>query len=111
MESGPVEYMIVSFPGNRFRGEIAPALQELLSKAPVWPALMDVLAHEHDVRAAVGEPGARDIPEIGVCARRLTKFWFDGEFRHNDKAVPCRKGGACRDHGGAACGSRLHREY
>ena len=51
----------------------APALQELLSKAPVWPALMDVLAHEHDVRAAVGEPGARDIPEIGVCARRLTK--------------------------------------
>jgi hypothetical protein len=28
-EIGPVEYMIVSFPGNRFRGEIAPALERL----------------------------------------------------------------------------------
>lgn len=26
---GPVEYMVVSFPGNKFRGEIAPALAEL----------------------------------------------------------------------------------
>jgi hypothetical protein len=29
-EIGPVEYMIVSFPGNRFRGEIAPALGKLI---------------------------------------------------------------------------------
>ena len=29
-EIGPVEYMIVAFPGNRFRGEIAPALAELV---------------------------------------------------------------------------------
>ena len=28
-EIGPVEYMVVAFPGNRFRGEIAPALAEL----------------------------------------------------------------------------------
>ena len=26
----PVEYMVVAFPGNRFRGEIAPALSELV---------------------------------------------------------------------------------
>ncbi len=51
----------------------APELEKLLSEVPVWPALMDVLSHEHDVRAAIGEPGARDIPEIGVCARRLIK--------------------------------------
>jgi hypothetical protein len=29
-EIGPVEYLIVAFPGNRFRGEIAPALAELV---------------------------------------------------------------------------------
>jgi uncharacterized membrane protein len=29
MAIGPVEYMIVAFPGNEFRGEIAPALAEL----------------------------------------------------------------------------------
>src|SRR5262245_19553058 len=29
MSVGPVEYMIVAFPGNQFKGEIVPALQEL----------------------------------------------------------------------------------
>jgi hypothetical protein len=35
MESGPVEYMIVSFPGNKFRGEIAPALKELVDSGTI----------------------------------------------------------------------------
>jgi hypothetical protein len=34
-EVGPVEYMIVAFPGNRFRGEIAPALAELVESGTV----------------------------------------------------------------------------
>jgi hypothetical protein len=34
-EVGPVEYMIVAFPGNKFRGEIAPALQELVDSGTV----------------------------------------------------------------------------
>jgi Family of unknown function (DUF6325) len=29
MSIGPVDYMIVAFPGNRFKGEIIPALKEL----------------------------------------------------------------------------------
>jgi hypothetical protein len=29
-EIGPVEYLIVGFPGNEFRGEIAPALADLV---------------------------------------------------------------------------------
>jgi hypothetical protein len=29
MSIGPVEYMIVAFPGNQFKGEIIPALKEL----------------------------------------------------------------------------------
>jgi hypothetical protein len=29
-EIGPVDYAIVAFPGNRFRGEIGPALAELV---------------------------------------------------------------------------------
>jgi hypothetical protein len=28
-EIGPVDYLIVAFPGNQFRGEIAPALADL----------------------------------------------------------------------------------
>jgi hypothetical protein len=30
MGIGPVEYMVVAFPGNKFKGEIAPALRELI---------------------------------------------------------------------------------
>jgi Family of unknown function (DUF6325) len=30
MSIGPVEYMIVAFPGNRFKGEVVPALAELV---------------------------------------------------------------------------------
>jgi Family of unknown function (DUF6325) len=34
-EIGPVEYMIVAFPGNRFRGEIAPALADLIEAGTI----------------------------------------------------------------------------
>jgi Family of unknown function (DUF6325) len=34
-EVGPVEYMIVAFPGNRFRGEILPALQDLVDSQTI----------------------------------------------------------------------------
>ncbi len=30
MPLGPVEYILIMFPGNQFRGEIVPALQELV---------------------------------------------------------------------------------
>lgn len=32
---GPVEYMVVAFPGNQFRGEIGPALEELVDSGVV----------------------------------------------------------------------------
>jgi hypothetical protein len=28
--SGPVEYVVIAFPGNRFKGEIVPAIAELV---------------------------------------------------------------------------------
>ena len=34
-EIGPVDYMIVAFPGNEFRGEIAPALAELVEHGTI----------------------------------------------------------------------------
>jgi hypothetical protein len=35
MSIGPVEYIIIAFPGNRFNGEIVPALQELVEQGTV----------------------------------------------------------------------------
>ena len=34
-EIGPVDYLIVAFPGNRFRGEIAPALDRLVASGTI----------------------------------------------------------------------------
>jgi hypothetical protein len=34
-EIGPVDYLIVAFPGNRFSGEIAPALAELVDSGTI----------------------------------------------------------------------------
>ena len=30
---GPVEYVVIAFPGNRFKGEIVPAIAELETTA------------------------------------------------------------------------------
>jgi hypothetical protein len=34
-EIGPVDYAIVAFPGNKFRGEVAPALAELIENGTI----------------------------------------------------------------------------
>jgi hypothetical protein len=34
-EAGPVEYMIVAFPGNQFKGEILPELAELVESETI----------------------------------------------------------------------------
>jgi uncharacterized membrane protein len=39
-ELGPVDYLIVAFPGSRFQGEIAPALAELVESGTI--RLIDV---------------------------------------------------------------------
>jgi uncharacterized membrane protein len=39
-EIGPVDYAIVAFPGNKFRGEIAPALDDLVESNTI--RLIDV---------------------------------------------------------------------
>ncbi len=32
MDLGPVEYVVIGFPGNKFKGKIAPALMDLIAK-------------------------------------------------------------------------------
>jgi hypothetical protein len=34
-EIGPVDYAVVAFPGNRFRGEIGPALADLVDSSTI----------------------------------------------------------------------------
>ena len=50
---------------------LAPPFEEFLSRTPVWPAALDVLSHEQDIRGAVDQPGARDVPGIRQGAELL----------------------------------------
>jgi hypothetical protein len=55
-EIGPVDYAVIAFPGNKFRGEIAPALSELVDAGTI--RVIDV--------AFVGENAEGDAVAMGL---------------------------------------------
>ncbi|NJN80979.1 MAG: hypothetical protein HC802_00940 [Caldilineaceae bacterium] len=48
---GPVEYLVVEFPGNQFKGEIVPALAELTGNGTI--RIIDLLFIKKDADGAV----------------------------------------------------------
>src|SRR3954447_14031758 len=49
---------------------IAPGFEAVLTQMPAritGQVLFDAVTHEHDIRNAVGAPGARDVPAIGMA--------------------------------------------
>lgn len=50
---------------------MAAEAEPRFSAAGAWPAAIDVLSHEHDVRHALGVPGARDHADVQVVSRIL----------------------------------------
>lgn len=51
--------------------ELAPPFEELIGRAAVWPAVLDLATHEQDIRGALGRPGARDSEVVRLGAERL----------------------------------------
>ncbi|MEV4615899.1 DUF6325 family protein [Kitasatospora sp. NPDC049258] len=51
MDLGPVEYVVIAFPGNRFNGEIAPELQRLVGNGTV--RILDLTFIKKDADGAV----------------------------------------------------------
>ncbi|MGD0749265.1 MAG: maleylpyruvate isomerase family mycothiol-dependent enzyme [Acidimicrobiales bacterium] len=51
--------------------ELGPRLGEAIDAFAVWPAVLDVATHEHDIRGAVGRPGARDNEVVWLGSDRL----------------------------------------
>ena len=58
-EIGPVDYAIIAFPGNKFRGEVAPALADLVDAGAI--RLIDVAFVGKD---ADGEVVAMELMEL-----------------------------------------------
>lgn len=61
----PIDRMLETWTG------LAPRFEEMVAAFEVWPAVFDVASHEHDIRGALGRPGARDTEVVRVGAERL----------------------------------------
>jgi hypothetical protein len=62
-EIGPVEYLIVAFPGNKFRGEIGPALADLVEAGTI--RIMDIAFVGKDENGGVAAFELADIdPDV-----------------------------------------------
>jgi hypothetical protein len=60
VEIGPVEYMIVAFPGNRFKGEIIPALAELVEASTIRIIDLAIVVKDEEGNVAAMEVGDLD---------------------------------------------------
>ena len=54
--------------------QAAPGFGEAIAEHRIWPAVIDVASHEQDIRAALGQPGARDAEAVTECAGRLLRW-------------------------------------
>jgi hypothetical protein len=64
-EIGPVQYLIVAFPGNRFTGQIAPALADLVEAGTI--RIIDIAFVAKDEN---GEIGAFEIDDVDPDVRQ-----------------------------------------
>jgi hypothetical protein len=64
-ELGPVDWIVVEFPGSRFKGEIAPALRELVERDLVRVLDLLVLKKDSDGTLEAFELSDLDPGEIG----------------------------------------------
>ena len=79
-EIGPVDYLIVAFPGNKFKGEIAPAIADLVDAGTI--RVMDIAFVGKD---ADGETVALELTEL------------DPEIRESLQSMGVEVGGLFND--------------
>jgi hypothetical protein len=68
-EIGPVDYMIVGFPGNEFKGEIAPAIAELVDAGTIRVIDIAFVGKDKDGNAVAMELTELD-PEVQAGLER-----------------------------------------
>lgn len=83
--SGPPDDAQTADEVHRHRGDdslelldtwdsLAPGFESDAAALGIWPAMFDVLSHEHDIRSAVGRPGARDSDGVRLAADLLLRW-------------------------------------
>jgi translation initiation factor IF-2 len=81
-EIGPVDYAVIAFPGNQFRGEIAPALADLVEAGTI--RIIDIA---FVAKTADGETAAFELTEIDPEVREALEgigVEVNGLFNEDD---------------------------
>ena len=66
MSLGPVEYMVIEFPGNQFKGEIIPALREVVDKGVI--RIIDLVFMRKDAQGNVSVMELADLQKDAADA-------------------------------------------
>jgi hypothetical protein len=64
-ELGPVDWIVVEFPGSKFNGEIAPALQDLVQRGTIRVLDLLMLKKDEDGEIEAFELSDMDPSELG----------------------------------------------
>jgi len=83
MPIGPVEYMIVAFPGNKFRGDIVPALEELQDAGTIRIIDLAFVMKDGDGDVTAFEVGDLE-SEVGATFQALLGGERGGLFNEED---------------------------
>ena len=81
-EIGPVDYLVVAFPGNQFRGEIGPAIAELIEAGTIRVIDITFVGKNADGEAVAMELTELD-PEV-QAALESTGVEVGGLFNEED---------------------------
>jgi len=80
-EIGPVDYAIIAFPGNRFRGEIAPAIADLVEDGTIRIIDIAFVGKDED-----GNAVAMELTELDPDVQEgLEKAGFEAGGLFSDK--------------------------
>ena len=82
MAIGPIELLVVKFPGNQFRGEIAPALQELIDNGTIH--VIDLLFAIKDENGALGILELNDLGDERLAIVAPQKSELSGALTEDD---------------------------
>ena len=82
---GPVDYLVVEFPGNKFTGEIVPALKELTKNGTIH--IIDLLFIKKDAQGGVIAVELNNLPAAEAAPFEDLDGEIDGLLNEEDLQI------------------------
>jgi len=91
MAHGPVQYFVIDFPGNHFKGEIIPALQDVISKGLIRIVDIVFVAKDEDGNFGFFELDETNNPSAKAFSSvvdRVTGLLSEGDIMQLSRNIP-----------------------